>query len=252
MTDIHEYEKLLLRRDKLKKEAEQWHIEYVATFGEYIKESFELKVECIKTKKMISYCQARANRCETISGTDLMIYIDTEMEKYNRELETLIDTVSSAKKSVPISATEVRKIKELYRRIAKMVHPDLHPELADDEVINNYWNKVVISYEHNCMTELEELHLVITSRLKEIYGDDYVPDIDLDQDTINTRVNSLNKEIDEILSTNPYLYRLVLESREGIDEERERYEEEITSYLRYLEELKGLLTGFDIQEGKLS
>ena len=52
------YEELLLKRDQLNKEAGAIHTLYIKEFGELLLEDFELKVECIKKKKQISYCQA--------------------------------------------------------------------------------------------------------------------------------------------------------------------------------------------------
>ena len=48
------YEEVLLRRDNLRKDAESFHLEYIRVFGDLITESFRLKVECIRKKKMIT------------------------------------------------------------------------------------------------------------------------------------------------------------------------------------------------------
>ena len=42
------YEELLLKRENLKKEGEQFYISYLQIFGELMTESFQKKIECIR------------------------------------------------------------------------------------------------------------------------------------------------------------------------------------------------------------
>ena len=50
-----EYEELLVRRDQLSKDAGSYLIVYTKEFGDMITANFELKIDCIKKKKTISY-----------------------------------------------------------------------------------------------------------------------------------------------------------------------------------------------------
>lgn len=53
------YEKLLLRRDSLRKEAAQINMNYIREFGSLILAVFQKKMECIRKKKTISFYQIR-------------------------------------------------------------------------------------------------------------------------------------------------------------------------------------------------
>ena len=55
------YEELLMRRDAVKKEAFLLERAYVREFGDLILEIFQLKLECIKKKKTIEFCQRADN-----------------------------------------------------------------------------------------------------------------------------------------------------------------------------------------------
>lgn len=61
-----EYERQILLRDQLRKEAAGTWLLYMKTFGERMTESFRLKVECIRIKKEIHH----------IRTTDPYCYID--------------------------------------------------------------------------------------------------------------------------------------------------------------------------------
>ena len=126
------YEEALLRRDNLRKEATSYHYEYIRVFGHLITESFRLKVECIRKKKMITYCQKQVNMGKKISAGAMADFIEKEMADYQRELEDLIKGVKAAGEAEKISGLEARKIKDIYYKLVKLIHPDMHPELAED------------------------------------------------------------------------------------------------------------------------
>ena len=55
------YEALLLDRDQARKEAGQAWTAYMSLFGHLITQLYEEKVECVKCKKALSYCQQAIN-----------------------------------------------------------------------------------------------------------------------------------------------------------------------------------------------
>ena len=160
-TAIGEYEEVLLRRDNLRKEAEQYHMAYIREFGDLITKAFEQKVECIRKKKMIAYCQRQVNMGKKNEGARLDTYIETEMAEYREELESMAKDVRAAKNSKKISPGEVMKIKKTYHGLAKKIHPDLHPELKEDERLKAYWQRIMIAYNYNQLKDLEELERLL-------------------------------------------------------------------------------------------
>lgn len=94
---LDEYKKLVFKREKLRKDAQMYWIDYIMEFGELIEKECALKIDCIKLKKMIAFCQARKNRGETIFRAELDLYIESVMKDYNTELQTIAD-IRNAKK----------------------------------------------------------------------------------------------------------------------------------------------------------
>lgn len=243
-TSYAEYEEALLRRDNLKKEAEQAHMQFIMEFGDLIERSFTLKVECIRKKKEIGYCQRLANQGKRINSGDLTNYIETAMREYYSELRAVADDVKRAKESKRISQAELRKIKEIYYRLAKLIHPDMHPELEDDDVIMDYWHRISIAYQHNNLKEIEELEALVKFHLEQ--NGKGTSEIDIPD--IEDKIREVEEEIDEIISNNPYLYKLLLRSKTAIKEKRQEYLDEIESYRKYSEQLDEVLAGFEIEE----
>jgi len=65
---LERYKDLILERDQLSKDKVDIYYRYVKRFGQLIEDEFKLKMECIKFKKLIAYCQLCENRGEEITS----------------------------------------------------------------------------------------------------------------------------------------------------------------------------------------
>lgn len=235
--EYEQYEKLLFERDKYRKQAGEYLREYIREFGELMADVFRKKISCIEKKKMISYCQIRINRGEMIDAQAMNEYIRREMEDYNEQLAGMIHNNELCRKDVTISSSEVMQIKRIYRRIAKKIHPDIHPGTLDLPVLSEMWIEVMDAYDRNDLKALEELEIQINSILREL-GDD-VPDAEIPD--IDEKIRVLEAEIEKILSTDPYQYRFLLEDEEKVQEYKEELQEELDEYTRYEKQLIDIL-----------
>lgn len=237
-----EYEELLIRRDVVKKQAFEYQLAYLREFGDLINRAFEAKIGCIRKKKIIAYCQSRINRGLPLNGAEIDRYIDSVMADYYNELQKMLERSNALKKDEKISELTYRKIRTLYRQLAKMVHPDMHPELAGDPVISDFWNRIVTAYNCNKLEELEELKVLVTAYLeKEGMADDAViPDV-------GEKIIRLKEEIRQITHTDPYQYRYLLADTEACESIKKDLQDEIAEYERYAEELDTVISSFDIR-----
>ncbi len=237
-----EYEKLLLRRDSIKKKAEQYGISFMKEFGDLLVEAFRLKIESIKRKKQIAYCQKCLNQGKTINQNELDNYIESVMFDYYSELQDMINDNQAVKESGTVSGFNLRKIKEIYYYLAKKIHPDKRPDLAKDENIRSLWFQIVIAYNHNQLDELQELKFKVEQYLESI-GE---KGIDVEIPDVEEKIEKVLKQIDEIISKNPYQYKFILEDENEVKEYREELEDEIQSFKDYCAELDEVLNGFNI------
>ena len=195
-----EYEQLLLKRDHYRKEAGQILISYTKEFGELINAVFEKKIECIRLKKSISVCQTFINRGETIDADKMNAQIQREMALYYAQLEEMLASTRAAKESTIIPAAVVLEVKRVYRKLAKLLHPDINPRTNESEELKDLWNRITIAYHSNNLEELKELEVLALSAVDRFGAGDItidIPDIEESSVRISEKKGALQAELKE-------------------------------------------------------
>lgn len=237
--DYGRYEELLLQRDQLEKEACQYMLAYTREFGDLITESFKLKVDCIAIKKSIGFCQAAKNHSKDIDPEELQAFLNQQMAAYQAELRDMIQKNEESKKGTPISAYQAQQIKAIYRRVAKMLHPDISPLTKQYPELADLFQRVMIAYQCNDLKELQELEVMINKAL----ADNGVEKLEIVIPDVAEKILELEKEIERILNTEPYLYKGFLADEEKVSAKKQELEKEIEEYKQYKASLEsGLKT----------
>lgn len=241
-TDIEEYRNMIIQKENIKKEGIMWERKYYKEFGDLIKQSFELKVECILLKKQISFCQSKVNKNEIINRQSLDDYLLSYKDKYQKQIDDLTSTINEAKKErVCATESEYLEIKQIYRKIVKTIHPDIHPELFEKLEIQNLWNQVEEAYFGNDLDGLKSLDLLVSLAVDEDINDIDIPDI-------KDRIIDLKSQIKELLENKPYIFKNIICYPEEKIKVSEQLEKEIDDYKEYKDKLEKMLAKFKIEE----
>ena len=235
-----EYAELLIKRDQLLKEADSCQISYTAEFGDLIAENYELKIRCIKKKKTISYCRRRMNRGLPVDTDRMNAEIEWEMLLYYAQLKEMLEDTKAAKTAEKIGQYRYNRSKKLYRKLAKLLHPDINRRTLQVDSLKELWTRIVNAYQLSDVDELEDLEVLVRRAFDELGEDGF----ELDVSDIEERIESLESRISEILTTEPYTYRELLRDdekkealRELLQEEHEEYEVYLADLTRTLDEL---------------
>lgn len=238
-----EYVELVAKRDTYKKAGYSYSCEYIRVFGELMNRAFEEKINCIKKKKIIAYCQKKINSNDVINQHDLDKYVNSIMEDYYDELNRMIEDYKSCNSAEILTNIEYARLKRIYRRIAKKIHPDINPMFADDKTLMELWNRAVTAYKCNILEEIEEVDVLINNYLQDIN----INDDDYFIDNIDIKIERILKAIDKIINSNPYQYKYILSNKEKVKEIKDGLKKEIDRYLEYSKELDSIISKFDIR-----
>ena len=241
-----EYEALLLERDQASKEAGQIWTEYTLRFGQLMIDIFEEKIECIRCKKTISFYQTAANHGGVADADSLEEYLERELAEYFAKLKKMTDDYQrcrDAKTSTPYAAA---RSKTLYRRLAKLLHPDINPETDRQIVLQDLWERIVIAYHHNDVKALSELEVLVRKALRELG----LGETKVDIPDIVEKIEDLKEEIDRIRTTEPYTYGPLLEDEEASEKKKNELTEELESFRKYHKELDDIIAEL-LESGKV-
>ena len=233
-TNYDEYESLLLERDQAQKEAGQIWTCYIQTFGKLIADVYEEKIECIKCRKTIDFYQRALNHGGVVDQDAMQEYLDREMALYYANLKRMQDDFQKCKKAGTSTSYEVQRSRTLYRRLAKLIHPDINPETDRQEILKELWQRILTAYGYNDIKALSELEVLVRKALKDLGKEE----IKIDIPDISERIDALKKEILDITSTEPYTYRELLENDDAVEKKKTALQEELDTYKKYHEELK--------------
>ena len=237
-SSLEYYRHLLLERDALLKEAFVFECEFNRTFGDMILSIYKESIECIRKKKLITYYQQVINNGGVVDKEKMDAYIAEQMAEYERQLKSMIAYNNSLKESKTVSLYDIQKIKKTYHKIAKLIHPDICPSSRNDEYIMELWERVVIAYKTNNLKDMEELEVLVLAAVKD--GGNESSGINLTAD-IERKIKEVQEEIDNIKTTDPYMYKFLLNDCSAVDEKMAEYEKELNEYKKYGEELNEII-----------
>ncbi len=230
------YESLLLYKIELEKECHDIELEYYARFGEPLLKLLKLKLETAKMKQRIAYCQKMKNQGLTPD--------EEEMERYAKSscADAYLEFIrASAKKKQAdrcnegpyLNPVEISQSKRLFRALMKMLHPDIHPELADNPLASSIYEHALTAYKQNNVHQIIELYDLASMQ----FGED-----DVEIDGVEDKITRLKEEIGEIETHKPYLYRVYLEDPDKGKALLDDLTRQIKEYEAFLEELDGRLS----------
>lgn len=234
------YKDLLLKRDELKKQAFIYEREYVRQFGDLIIKVFEKKLECVRKKKTIEFCQRAINQGMTVDQKALQDFVKREMKKLDKQLEDMIEDNKSAKKKGKVSEADLLKIKKIYHKMVKIIHPDINPKVNESENLQELWNRVVVAYECNNLKDMLELEMLVDIAVKE----SGIENLEIEIPNIEDKIADVEAEIERIKSTDPYMYKYLLDDDEAIQDKNNNLKDEYQEYEDYSNQLEEILVGY--------
>ena len=241
-----EYEALLLRLEQVKKDAFAYHMAYLRRFGHLIEQEYTLQIDCIALKKAIFFCQSAINRGEMPDSEALEAYLAEEMAAYRTELDRMVEAQQIADSARLLTDEEVAEIREIYHRLVKLLHPDISPLTESFPLLADLFERAILAYRTNNLEELREIAETVDLFLAG-HGIESVSAAVTD---LKAKIEKMRAQIDEIVSTQPYNYKTLLENEALCVEKTRQLTESIGQYESYKATLETHLKTLLKEEGE--
>lgn len=231
---IEEYKNLILERDEALSDAEQADQRYIFEFGEINIQIFKESIECIKLKKSIEYCLKCINNNNPVNVDAIKDIVQLVDDINLGKITKMKERHKYAKRARNISLREVEAIKKLYRKLAKVFHPDVNSICAEEMELIEIWSKIYDAYMRSDFKALVECE-VIAAELAKKYN---LKEIEVDCDNLEDKISEIEIEIQNIVTNEPYTYRDLFANEDAVKARHTELEEMLMDYKNYRAELQ--------------
>lgn len=230
------YVRLLLEKERIVKTNFQVQQRFIELFGDLRLEMLKVEIEIAKIKKEMEYLVRKKNRNESYDLEEMDDFVNQALEGMKAQYERMKEEQTQLKNKKMLSQEEVKEVKKLYRRLVKLVHPDLNPHQTKEQ--KELWHQLQEAYRNNDLVWLRELNVLIVFKTK---GHEEVEIEDLED-----KIEVMREEIALLKEEDLYQMRELVFDEEWIEAYKEQYERERSDfevYLRSLQKEKEKLIG---------
>lgn len=235
-----EYLKIYEEMEDLNKKKENLESLYMSKLGALIFLKFEKEIEYRKLKKKLNLVIQSKNKNEKIDINKIDDILKLELKSFYTELESIREKMKDSKKyleSPILNDEEVKKVKEIFRKLAKKLHPDINKNLTKEEI--ELWNKTKEAYENNDLVSLIVLEGIIDNI--EIKEDLSVNNIGENIEKIKNKIEKINIIIKDSLNEFPLNLIEVINNEGFIQSKKDELNKEIKIYKEKINELNKLI-----------
>ncbi|WP_346935509.1 hypothetical protein [Clostridium sp.] len=224
-----EYLKLYEKMEGLKKEKEYFESLYMCKLGALIFLRFENEIKYRRLKKKLVLIIKSKNKGEEINIEEIERVLEEELEQFYRDLEELRNNLKNSRAFLELPTLtdeEVKKVKEIFRSLAKILHPDVNKGLNEDMM--ELWLKVKEAYENNDLMTLIILQGIV--KHNEIKEDIKVTSIEENIVVLKKKINELKNFIDEEEHSFPLNIKELIDDNEYIKDKKQDITDDIHEY----------------------
>ena len=212
---------------------------YEASVGILLLEEFKLLIQIKLTQLEINLTQAYINHNAPIDHRRISEQVKAAQQDYQAKIEQKEAELKKAEDflNAPcLSQQETTELRNLYRTIAKALHPDLHPDQGREEC--DLFIKAASAYRKGDIQTLRQISILIqTKNIQDIPGQDLLTLVEKAKESIaifQERIDLMNAQF-------PFIYRDKILDPQWIKEQQEAMKERIANALNRLKELKDYL-----------
>lgn len=237
---------LLLERDELKFViCKNIETEYMLKLGSIEYKAYEAQCTALRLKRKTELIQAKKNRQEKITISDIEKTLDDEFAQYQKQLNERIKKMNDAlqrSKSEILSDEDIKELKRLYRRIVKTLHPDINPDITEAQM--KLFDNAVTAYKNGDLDTLKIINEMVGNNSLPEHNKDAMSQLTKEKNRLDCLLKSVRENIKKIKSEYPYTMKDIVQNSDKTEQKRqelesifEQYNELISIYKTKIEEM---------------
>lgn len=223
---------LVLERDELRFViCKNIEMEYMLKAGGLEYQAYEAECAFLRLKRKVELIQAKKNRQEKVILSVIEDALDHEFLEYQKRLDEQMDKMNDAlerSKAEPLSEEESRELKILYRKVVKALHPDMNPEITDAQA--RLFDQAVSAYKNGDLPAMRLIDEMVGGGPVLTDQENMAVKLSKEKDRLNSLLERVRKEIEEIKTEYPYTMKEFLEDSEKLERRREELEKILEQY----------------------
>lgn len=237
---------LLLERDELQFViCKNIETEYMLKLGSIEYKAYEAQCAALRLKRKMELIQAKKNRQETVTISEIEETLDNEFAEYQEQLDAQIDKMNDAlkrSKTAVLSDEENKELKTLYRKIVKALHPDMNPGVSKAQI--QLFDNAVSAYKNGDLETLRMIYEMVGNNPLPEQHKDAMTQLVEERERLQGLLKSIKESMDAIKSAYPYTMKGILEDTEKTAQKKQelegilkQYNELISIYKAKIEEM---------------
>lgn len=223
---------LLLERDELQFViCKNIETEYMLKLGSIEYKAYEAQCAALRLKRKIELIQAKKNRQEKVIVSAIEETLDSEFAEYQKQLNEQIDKMNDAlkrSKAEVLSDEDNKKLKKLYRKIVKALHPDINPDVSQAQV--QLFDNAVQAYKNGDLNTLKIIgEMVGNSPLPEQHKN-ALTQLNEEKERLQHLLKAIRDSIEQIKSEYPYTMKEIIEDEEKTEQKKKELENILSQY----------------------
>lgn len=198
-------------------ECENIRMSYMLSLGALEYNAYKLECKILRLKRKIELVQTFINRQEKIDLKHIEDVLDREFAEYQEKLDQKIADMNKAlarSKAEFLSEEDTAEIKKLYFRIVKALHPDLHPNQSEANMM--LFHNAVNAYENGDLMALRVISEMI-GNAEVLDEPDGLKQMIKEKERLVELVAIVSEQITEIKNSVPYTLKEFIKDDETIE-----------------------------------
>ena len=210
---------------------------YQTKIGVWELRLLQAQFKVARLRRQIELAQAYINRGERPDLAAIECAIETEFLAWITKLEEAARRLQDAENRLKhlLSPEDDRELKKLYYAIVKRLHPDVNPNVTDDQ--RRLWLRAQAAYEHGDLPELRALALLV-ERNAPIPPVKSLDNLRRDQKILEEQIITALETVERIESQPPFTLRNQLEDETWLAVRRKEVDEQTVTRRQQGETLK--------------